>query len=225
MYNHQGSTHFIGKDWDKRENRALVVNIRTFLKMTPLREAFIRIPITYSLKLLWCTAILFINTINSINAAQPQSKPRSGVWDISVEIKTPRKNGWRNRPTESTRPAKQIIHSSLQDKTFTALFHSLGSFPVRIHSSRSLLHCHCNWLVSRDVWSSSCNGQKSDCCKGRWFPILNKSFVHQNRRNEIKLAFLWGCKGTPQSRSVFITTKRKTLRKKAKWTIILMLAP
>ena len=197
MHHYQGNTHLIGKNWIKKGNRSLVDSLLTFLKMTPLSEAFIRIPITYSLKLLWCTAILFINTINNINAAQPQSKPRSGVSDISVEMKTPRKNGWRNRPTESTSPAKEIIHRSLQDRTFIALFHSLGSFPVRLQSSTSLLHCHCNWLVSREVWSSSCNGQKSDCCKGRWFPVLNKSFVHQNRRNEIKLALLCGCVGTP----------------------------
>ena len=197
MRHYQGNTHLIGKNWIKKGNRSPVDSLLTFLKMTPLSEAFIRIPITYSLKLLWCTAILFINTINNINAAQPQSKSRPGVSDISVEMKTPRKNGWRNRPTESTSPAKEIIHRSLQDRTFIALFHSLGSFPVRLQSSTSLLHCHCNWLVSREVWSSSCNGQKSDCCKGRWFPVLNKSFVHQNRRNEIKLALLCGCVGTP----------------------------
>ena len=177
--------------------------------MTPLREAFIRIPITYSLKLLWCTAMLFITTINSINAAQPQSKPLSGDLDISAEIKIPRKNGWRNLPTESSSPAQKIIQRSLRDKTFIALFHSLGFFPVSLHSFKSFIHCDCNCSVSRGVLSSSCNGQKSDCCRGRWFPVLNKSFVHQNRRKEIKLAFSFGCVGAPYSCSAFILPKKE----------------
>ena len=180
--------------------------------MKPLSEAFIRIPITLSLKLLWRTAILFINTNNNINTAQPLSKLRSGVSDISVEMKTPRKNGWRNRPTESTSPAKEIIHRSLKDTTFMELFHSLGSFHVRPASSKSLLHCDCSRFVCRDVLSSSCSGQKSDCCiKGRWFPVLNKSFVHQKRRIEIKLASLCECKWLtyPRSSSIALSKKQK----------------
>lgn len=161
--------------------------------MRPLRDAFIRIPITYSLKLLWWTATLFINTTNSIRTAQKHSKVRSGVLDISVEMKTPRKKGWRNRPTESRNPANTIIQRSLRDRTFMALFHNLGSLPFCRESLRSLVHCECNCFVNTRVLSSSCNGQKSDCCKGRLYPVLNKSFVHQNRRNEIQLALLCGC--------------------------------
>ena len=188
--------------------------------MTPLREAFIRIPITYSLKLLWCRAILFINTINNINAAQPQSKPRPGVSDISVAMKTPRKNGWRNRPTESTRPAKEIIHRSFQERTFIALFHSLGSFPVRPASFKSLLHCDCSRFVCRHVLFSSCSGQKSDCCKGRWFPVLNKSFVYQKRRKEIRLASLCGCTRLTYLRSSSIALSKKNYIKKSRIVII-----
>ena len=98
---------------------------------------------------------------------------------------------------------------SLRDRTFIALFHSLGSFPERLPSFKSLLHCDCSRFVCRDVWSSSCSGQKSACCKGRWFPVLNKSFVHQKRRKEIRLASLCGCMRLTYPRSSFIALSKK----------------
>ena len=163
--------------------------------------------------------MLFIITVNSINAAQPQSRPLSGNLALSAEIKIPRKNGCRNRPTESSIPEQKIMQRSLRDKTFIALFHSLGFFPASLHSFKSLIHCDCNCSVSRGVLSSSCNGQKSDCCRGRWLPVLNKLFVHQKKRKEIKLAFLCGCVGTSYSCSSFILPKKEReaikLRKKA----------
>lgn len=193
--------------------------------MTPLREAFIRMPITYSLKLLWWTATLFITTITSINAAQPQSRPLSGLSDISVEINTPRKKGCRNRPTESSSPEKEITKRSLRERTFIALFHNFGSFPVSLWSFRSFIHCSCSCFVKREVLSSSCNGQKSDCCKGRWFPVLNKSFVHQNRRKEMMFAFLCGCVETPYSWSSFIFLKKKRQQWTRKKSFLAPLAP
>lgn len=181
----------------------------TFAKMRPLREAFIRIPITYSLKLLWCTATLFTTTTSSINTAQQLNKVRSGVLDIRVEMNTPRKKGWRNRPTESRNPENPIMQRSLRDRTFMALFHSLGSSPSLRHSFRSVTHCDCSCFVNTQVLSSSCNGQKSDCSKGRLFPVLNKSFVHQNRRKESQFALLCGCAEDAYSSSPIILLKNK----------------
>lgn len=189
----------------------ILVRSLTFLKMTPLRDAFIRMPITYSLKLLWCTATLFITTIISINTAHPQSRLLSGLSDISVEINTPRKKGCRNRPTESISPAKEITNRSLRERTFKALFHNLGSFSVSLWSLRSFIHCDWSCFVNSEVVSSSCNGQKSDCSKGRWFPVLNKSFVHQKSRKEIMFAFLCGCVEASCSPPSIIFLKKRVL--------------
>ena len=137
--------------------------------------------------------MLFITTTKSISTAQLQSKVRSGLLEMRVEMKTPKKKGWRNRPTESRNPAKPIMQRSLRDSTLIAVLHNFGCLPVWRPLSTSFVHCDCSCSVNRQVLSSSCNGQKSDCCKGRLFPVLNKSFVHQNRRNEIQLDLLWGC--------------------------------